>query len=187
MKFNISKEMAQKILIGVLMSGLVVYSYSQYFLMPTLASIKENKKKIEELSKRVDELERRARKRDKLLAEIAEAEAMWAILKAKLPEQEDLPSILRVIDKIGRKFRLKVQTITPSPISGAELYNEIPFSLAVTGAYHDVAMFLEAVGRLERIFHARDLNLSAGSPTTEAPWTSVSGNLILVTFQYRGS
>lgn len=187
MKLKISKELGQKIAVTVLMSGLFIFAYAKYFVQPALKSIKANSKKVEELSGRVNELERRAKRRDKLVVEIAQAEATWASLKALLPEKQELPTILKVMDKISRKFRVSLGSINPLALTDTDLYQEIPFGLVVTGSYHDVAMFLETMGKMERIFHARDLILSAGGASSETPWATVTGNLILVTFQYKGS
>ncbi|MBI4668373.1 MAG: type 4a pilus biogenesis protein PilO [Elusimicrobia bacterium] len=185
-KLKLSKEQIQQIAVAVLMTALVGFVYFKYFLKPNMESIKENKAKVVDLTGRVDELEKRAKKRERLLIEIEQAETAWQALKAKLPEKQDMPGILKIIDQLTRRHRLQMGSIAPQPISSSELYYEIPFAISVTGSYHDLAMFLEAFGKTERIFHARNLSISPAASTPERPQTSVSASLTLVTFQYKG-
>ncbi|MBI2069999.1 MAG: type 4a pilus biogenesis protein PilO [Elusimicrobia bacterium] len=185
-KIKLSKEQIQQIAAAVMMAALGSFVYFKYFLKPNLESIKKNKVKVVELTKRVEDLEKRAKKRERLLAEIAEAESAWTALRAKLPDTQNMPNILQVITQMARKHRVQVSNINPMSASSAGLYDEIPFGLSITGSYHDVALFMETMGKMERIFHTRNLSLSRASPTTEAPWISVSVSLTLVTYQYKG-
>ncbi|MBI4369430.1 MAG: type 4a pilus biogenesis protein PilO [Elusimicrobia bacterium] len=186
-KIKLTKQQQQTILAVVLMAGMVTFGYVQYFLRPTLKKIKADKAKISELSKRVDDLDRRARNRERLVSEIDQAEKTWVFLRAKLPDKKNLPQILQTINQLTRRFRIRMGSINPQGITSSELYYEIPFGLTVTCSYHDLALFLAAMGETERIFHARGVSISPSPPTANEPWVSISANLTLVTFQYKGS
>lgn len=185
-KIRLTKEQQQKIIVAVLFIGGSVFAYTKYFLQPTLKKMKDNQVKIVELSDRLTILQRRAVQQDRLKREIVEAEQKWETLKAKLPEREELPKVLEIITQTARRSRIEMGNLSPEKIRSQELYDEIPFTTSIRSSYHDLVKFLADLGTMERIFHARQLSLTALTGSTETPWQTISVQVSLVTFKSKG-
>ena len=81
------------------------------------------------------------------------------------PEAADLDELLAQLNEIGRKSGLEISTVEPAPEEPAQIYVKIPIKMALTGNYHEIAMFLQSLANLRRIVNVNNIQL--GSPTLE--------------------
>jgi type IV pilus assembly protein PilO len=91
----------------------------------------------------------------------------------ELPNQREIPGLLRNISHLGRKNGLEFQLFHPLPEIRRDFYAEVPVEIVVTGTYHEVALFFDRVGKLPRIVNIRNVEMKA--PTER------SGRIILTT------
>lgn len=77
----------------------------------------------------------------------------------ELPNDREIPDLVRRISTIGKKIGLEFLLFQPLPESKQEFYAEVPVKLKVEGSYHDVATFFDRVGKFSRIVNVRDISM----------------------------
>jgi type IV pilus assembly protein PilO len=85
-----------------------------------------------------------------------------------LPTSSEIPALLKSITKLGNDSNLQFLLFSPErEVPKEELYVEIPVSIEVMGGYHDVAMFFDKIGKLDRIVNIINVSMiPAKSDTT---------------------
>ncbi len=90
---------------------------------------------------------------------------------AELPEEKNLDELLQMFQDQAQKSGLEIQSIVPEAPANAGFYLKIPIKMKVSGNFHEVATFFDALGRLRRI-------VNVGNITLETP-KDVSGKIIV--------
>ncbi len=80
-------------------------------------------------------------------------------LLQQLPGESEVPGLLEDIARLALANGLVIESVTPLDELSRPLYNEQPVQVGVTGAYHDLATFLSALGGLSRIATVHDVAL----------------------------
>jgi type IV pilus assembly protein PilO len=92
----------------------------------------------------------------------------YASLKADLhhrlrqmPEETEVPALLRQVSLAAQETRTHVKYFAPKESLAREFYSELPFEMKYTGSYHSIGYFFDAVRKLERIIHITSFSLEA--------------------------
>lgn len=80
-------------------------------------------------------------------------------LLQQLPGESEMPGLLEDIARLALANGLVIENIAPLDEQSRPVYNEQPVQLGVTGAYHDLATFVSALGVLSRIATVHDVAL----------------------------
>jgi type IV pilus assembly protein PilO len=80
---------------------------------------------------------------------------------AELPESKNLDELLQMFQDRAQKAGLEISSVVPQAPVSAGFHVRIPIEMKVTGTYHEIATFLDAIGRLRRIVNVSDLTLDA--------------------------
>lgn len=102
--------------------------------------------------------------------------------RAMLPDNPDIPQFLAQLGNIGKDIGLIVDRIEPKPEHSVDFYAEIPIAMKVRGSYHDVAMFIDQVGHLDRIVNVIDLSLI--NPKLENQKVITAGDFLIKTYRF---
>lgn len=86
-------------------------------------------------------------------------EDRFAGLLRQLPGETDMPGLLEDIARLAAANGLVVEDVTVLDELPQPFYIEEPVQVGVFGAYHDLAVFVSALGGLPRIVTAHDLVL----------------------------
>lgn len=81
-----------------------------------------------------------------------------------LPNEKEIPELLTQITALGAESNLDLRFFRPGGGRRHEFYQEIPISLELRGNYHNVAVFFERIGRMERIMNIHNVNMRPVSP-----------------------
>src|SRR5215472_1098965 len=130
---------------------------------------------LQEKSEIAQNLNERRREMDLLQQKLDEA-------LSELPESADIDELLAQLNEIGRKSGLEISSIEPSAEESAQIYVKIPIKMALTGNYHEIAMFLQALANLRRIVNVNNIQL--GSPTLRAEKVVLSTSFVATTFRF---
>ena len=130
---------------------------------------------LQEKSEIAQNLNERRREMDVLQQKLDEA-------LAELPESADLDELLAQLNEIGRKSGLEISAVEPTPEEPAQIYVKIPIKVALTGNYHEIAMFLQSLANLRRIVNVNNIQL--GSPTLKAEKVVLSSSFVATTFRF---
>ena len=98
-----------------------------------------------------------------------EAEAQFKLAMQKLPEKEEIPSLLTSISDSGQQVGLDFLLFEPKSEKRKEFYAEIPVAMNIKADYHNLAIFFDQVARLSRIVNIRDIQIghAKGKDTVE--------------------
>jgi type IV pilus assembly protein PilO len=149
----------QRILISTgfftLLAGVFIY----FLLWPKFEKINLLKVDLKEIEKKLTTAKRNAADLNKFQAKMKEAEAQFKLAMKKLPEKEEIPSLLTSISDSGQQVGLDFLLFEPKPEKPKEFYAEIPVAMSIKADYHNLAIFFDQVARLSRIVNVRDIQI----------------------------
>lgn len=169
---------------GGLAAALVILTILNFVLMvrPELATLENQAaqqrvldSQLQEKSEIAQNLNERRREMDVLQQKLDEA-------LAELPESADLDELLGQLNEIGRKSGLEISAVEPAPEESAQIYVKIPIKMALTGNYHEIAMFLQSLANLRRIVNVNNIQL--GSPTLKSEKVVLNSSFVATTFRF---
>ena len=80
-------------------------------------------------------------------------------LLAQLPGDAEVPALIDDISRAALAQQLAIERIILGEERATTNHVELPIDIAVTGGYHDIGSFLEALARLPRILAPQDFRL----------------------------
>ncbi|MBW2029302.1 MAG: type 4a pilus biogenesis protein PilO [Deltaproteobacteria bacterium] len=168
------------ILVGtiVLLGG----AYLWFVYIPKTEEIAETKQRIAQLESRLRRAKVRARALKKFEADLAQVEAQFREALRLLPNEKEIPNLLRTITQLGSDSQLEFRLFRPQRVKAKDFYMEIPVSIEVSGNYHNVALFFDKVGRMERIVNIFNVSMRPVAPRS----TRLITNCDAVTYSFKG-
>ncbi|HVN22928.1 MAG TPA: type 4a pilus biogenesis protein PilO [Syntrophorhabdales bacterium] len=79
----------------------------------------------------------------------------------QMPEEKDVPNLLRQVSFVGQESKLRVKFFEPKPLQAKEFYMELPIELRYSGGYHNAGFFFDGVRKLDRIIHVANFTLES--------------------------
>jgi type IV pilus assembly protein PilO len=167
------------ILVGtiVLLAGIFV----ALVYIPKSNEITRLNKEIAGLEKKINQAKIKARTLKKFEAEQVEVEAQFGEALKLLPNEREIPTLLRSITQLGSDANLEFRLFSPNKEKARDFYIEIPVSMEVSGTYHDVATFFDKVGRMKRIVNILDISMK---PVKERS-TNLTTKCDAVTYRFK--
>jgi type IV pilus assembly protein PilO len=152
-------EMKYRLLIFA--GTLVLFAVAFVFLVhvPKTEKISQISDEISGLEQKISQAKIKAKNLKKFEAERSQVDEQFAEALKLLPNQREIPSLLRSITQLGSDSNLEFRLFSPNQERAKDFYLEIPVSMEVSGPYHDVAVFFDKVGRMERIVNIFDVSM----------------------------
>ena len=140
--------------------ALLVYGVFYYFVTSgTRAETDEVMAQVEQLQSANAGAQIASQRLNEFKANYARAQADYEDLKALLPEQRELTTVLaNVQDKA--KGRLTLRKFTPKDDEQQELYAAKPVEIEVTGTYNQIGQFFSQMASYQRIVSITDFKVS---------------------------
>ena len=158
---KISKlRMTHRVLIFVGTVVLIVGLFICLVYIPKADEIKTIKSDLDRLERNIRLVRVRAKNLKKLEANFAKFQADLKVAIKLLPTTSEIPSLLKNITKLGNDANLEFLLFSPEKQVSKEFYVEIPVRIEVLGSYHNVAMFFDKVGKLDRIVNVVDVDMT---------------------------
>lgn len=149
----------------------------------------QNSKKIQSLEakevslqKTLKEVKEKAGNLAKFEKELQEAELIFQEAAVLLPNEKEIPQLLKDISSLGRTAGLDFLTFKPLADIPKDFYAEIPVTINVRGPYHNMGFFFDQVSKLERIVTVS--NVKMGSPKKEDGEMLLKSDCKLVTYRF---
>jgi len=144
----------------------VLLSIAFYFViyLPMNEEIDRISNEINSLQSRLAAARVQIRKMNEVEAGLKDVEERFQAALALLPEQREIPSLLKNITITGRGAGLDFVLFSPQPEEFKEFYIEIPVAIEVHGNFNEVLTFFDEVGRMERIVTVSDVNIVPEKP-----------------------
>ena len=150
----------QRILISGVLFALIVGIFVYLLYWPKFENIKQLNTQLEKLEKKLKTAKRNAADLKKFQAKMKEAEVQFRMAMQKLPEKEEIPSLLTSISDSGQQAGLEFLLFEPKPEKVKEFYAEIPVAMSIKGDYHNLAIFFDQVARLSRIVNIQNIQMA---------------------------
>jgi type IV pilus assembly protein PilO len=155
---NLSK--VQRILISSLFFVLILAVFGYFLYWPKLEKIGTLTTRLTELEKKLVGAKRNAANLKKFEAKMKEAQTQFNLAMRKLPEKEEIPSLLTSISDAGQAVGLEFLLFQPKNEKKKEFYAEIPVAMNLRGDYHNLAIFFDQVARMNRIVNIRNIRMN---------------------------
>ncbi|MGD0235683.1 MAG: type 4a pilus biogenesis protein PilO [Syntrophorhabdales bacterium] len=99
----------------------------------------------------------------------------------QMPEQKDIPNLLRQVSFVGQEAKLRIKFFEPKALQSKEFYRELPFELRYSGGYHNAGYFFDGVRKLDRIIHVANFSLEAKLVASKL---TIEGSCLAKTYVY---
>ena len=176
--------MGAKVKIGIVflivLIPVVVFYFA--FYQPNSKKIQGLKTKEVSMQKTLKEVKEKAAGLAKFEQELKAAELLFQEAAILLPNEKEIPQLLKDISSLGRTAGLDFLTFKPLADIPKDFYAEIPITINVRGPYHNMGFFFDQVSKLERIVSVS--NVKMGSPKKEAGEMLLKSNCRLVTYRF---
>jgi type IV pilus assembly protein PilO len=168
------------ILVGtiVLLAALFIY----FLYMPKAEEIEKTNREIATLKAKLQKAKIRAQQLKKFEQEFAQVDAQFQEALKLLPNEKEIPSLLRNITQLGSDSALEFRLFSPKKEKAGDFYMEIPVALEVSGTYHNVAIFFDKVGQMERIVNILNVSMKPVTPRS----TQLVTKCDAVTYRFKG-
>lgn len=100
----------------------------------------------------------------------------------ELPNEANIDDLIRSLSEIGTKSGLTINTIDPQPEQRQSFYASIPIVMSVTGNYHEIGVFLDALSKLARIVNVTNIKMGQAKMTNEK--LVVNASYVATTFRF---
>jgi len=121
-------------------------------------------------------------KRDKAVKELGESEAIARDLKKfreqekemnqklvealkQLPNEKEIPEILKNITSLGKESNLEFTLFRPKPEEPQPFYSKVPIEINILGSYHKTGNFFDKISKLARIINIVNFNMTRAKDT----------------------
>ena len=155
---KLSKLYRLLIFLGIF--AVIVGPFVWYFYLPKMKNIEELKKEQQMLESRLLRANAKKRQLRHFQNEMEKAQAEFKMVRKKLPEQKEIPSLLANVSRSGQESGLEFLLFQPGAERRKDFFAEIPVSIQVSGKYHDVALFFDKVSRLSRIVNIDNIRMT---------------------------
>ena len=150
----------QRVVISAAIFGLVAGGFIYFLYWPKFEQISQLNTQLEKLEEKLETAKRNAKDLKEFQAKMKEAEAQFQMAMKKLPEKEEIPSLLSSISNSGQQVGLDFLLFEPKAEKKKEFYAEIPVAMNIKGDYHNLALFFDQVARLSRIVNIQNIRMS---------------------------
>ena len=171
----------QRIAISAVIFGLIAGGFIYFLYWPKFEQINRLNTTLEKLEVRLKTAKRNAKDLDKFKAKMKEAEAQFQMAMKKLPEKEEIPSLLSSISNSGQQVGLEFLLFEPKAEKRKEFYAEIPVAMNIKGDYHNLALFFDQVARLSRIVNIQNIQMSSSKGKNQ---NDLSTKCMAVTYKF---
>jgi type IV pilus assembly protein PilO len=181
---NLKDPTVQRTMLGIMAVLILSYVYFGTSFLPFNYPVR--KAKIVALEKEYAKLSAELEKARKMVGNLARLEAeyerlhdQWLSAQDLLPEEKEMPELLRQVTTAGNKSGVRFALFEPLPPVPKEFYSEHPIKIKVRGNYHQVGIFLSRLANMSRIVNVAKLELSSteGSKGRKKGQTQASMNM----------
>jgi len=162
----------------------VAIAAALFFLLikPTAEKIDLAQVQQEELTEQRDENRDIAENRDRWERRVERLNEELAKAIKELPNDREIPELVRRISSIGKKIGLEFLLFQPLPEARRDFYADVPVKLKVEGSYHEVATFFDRLGKLNRIVNVRNIAMSDPQERSGKIMLTIEGTAVTYRF-----
>jgi type IV pilus assembly protein PilO len=146
--------------IVALIAVAILGGYWQSFYRPSMKRITAKESKLADLIREKNQKENIAKDLNKFKEELARMNDDLQSIITKLPDQKEIPALLKSISNMSQEAGLDVLLFKPEGEQSEQFYSKVPVELKFAGSYHKIGMFFYYVGTLPRIVTIENFNIT---------------------------
>jgi type IV pilus assembly protein PilO len=154
----------------------------QYWYGPRQQELAELQSEVSQRQAEFDSKRSKANLRDEAEKELRDLGAELKRAEARLPDQREIADLLSSVADSARASGLEIVLFRQKPEVPRDFYAEVPVEMQMRGTYHEVAMFLDRVKRLDRIVNVSDIKLA--KPTVDGERVTLEAACTANTFRF---
>jgi len=168
----------RKIAAGVLV-GLTFLLSGNFLVRPQITRISELKAEVTQLSGELAVYQAKIKRLDQLIEENKRLQGLLEQQKRQLPDTHEVDNLLKQVTDAGARAGMNFKLWRPGqPVQNPNgLYQELPVDVEIEGLYHQIGVFFEFIGQLDRIVNIGNLELkpvSEGGPRLTAHFVTTA-------------
>jgi type IV pilus assembly protein PilO len=164
---------------GLAIAGVAAFFY--FYVSPMQDEMAQRQRKLDALVGEIRKSQTIAQRLPQFRKEVSDLEARLETLKNVLPEEKDMGELLRRLQTLAVQSNLTIRTFKPSATPVAkQIHAEVPISLQLDGAYHNLAMFFDRVSKFSRIIHISGIDIKAKDK--QEPNSTITIDCVATTF-----
>lgn len=175
---------AQKAAITIVLVGLVAAAFYFFFYSDIEEQIADTGKQRTQLAKRLSEYTTQLKTKHEFQEKIQTLYRKRQIALEKLPEDEEIPSLLQKIDGLGKIVGLQMSAFVRMEPVPSNFYSVIPVTMEMRGTYHQISTFFHYIGKLTRIVNVTNISLT--NPVEDSSGkVTVLAKVLATTYRYK--
>ena len=167
-------------LVGLVLA--VVVLDWQYWYGPNQRDLADVSAQVAQKRADLDMRRGKTNARGELERELRDINAELKRAQARLPDQREIADLLSNVAASGRSSGLEIVLFRQKPEVYHDFYADVPVEMQMRGTYHDVALFLDRVKRLDRIVNISDMNMK--KPRIEGDRMMLDAACTATTFRF---
>ncbi|MBZ5552532.1 MAG: type 4a pilus biogenesis protein PilO [Acidobacteriia bacterium] len=170
-----------QLLILAVVAGLLVVGVEAVYFRDMSTKIDDQKSQLDSLKKDLEKLAGVEKRHSDFKATNARLEQQLAGLRTVLPNDRDTDVLIKQFQEIASRSNVRLLHLLAKPVTKREtsspqeapakkgeapqprLYNEISFTLELSGSYAGMGMFFDRIGHLPRIVNVSDLAIATAT------------------------
>lgn len=168
---------------------LVVVAVPMYFMSATYPftwaarsqTIVGLEERHEELSRDLEKARLLVRNLERVEQEYAILREQWEVAQTLLPEQNEMPNLLRKVSAAGQQSGIEFEVFRPTAPLNQGFYTDNPVEVTIRGGYHQTGVFLSRLANLNRIVNVSKLRMQGIEDQEDTPAT-METDLILTAY-----
>jgi type IV pilus assembly protein PilO len=182
--FEKVEKIKMPIRIAIFAGTIVILAVAFWYFVydPYSTEIAETEGKIAKLQTEINKAKARAGNLKRFEVEYAEVDAQFQEALKLLPNTKEIPSLLKSITQLGTDSQLEFLLFSPQRERAQDFFMEIPVSIEVSGTYHNVAIFFDKVGQMERIVNILNVSMTPQKDRS----TILTTRFDAVTYRFKG-
>jgi len=157
----------KKVLILVVILCAIAGLYLYFFYMPVQDDLNAAQRELSKLEGELSNSKAVAKDLEKFKGQVAKLEEELKNALTQLPNEKEIPEILKTISSLGKESNLEFTLFRPKPEEAQQFYAKVPIELIAQGNYHNIGIFFDKVSKLPRIINVVDFNMTRAKEIKE--------------------
>ena len=98
----------------------------------------------------------------------------WKVAQALLPEENEMPDLLRKVTAAGQQSGIEFELFRPQTPVNKGFYSDNPVAVRVAGGYHQTGVFLSRLANLNRIVNVSGVNIEGIDKQGDTPYSVIT-------------
>ena len=150
---------SKKVAILVVLICVVIGLYAYAFFIPQQDELSKLKGELNNLARELNESKAIEKEFERYKEQVKKLDAEFMNALTQLPNEKEIPEILRNISALGKESKLNFTLFRPKPEEPQQFYARVPIELVFLGNYHNTGIFFDKVSKLPRIINVVNFNM----------------------------